>query len=231
MTNLEKPHLITLDVYSALLDVHRGLTENLQRFLGLPPQRALQMAKLWRAKQLERAAMSNSLNIGRTLFRDCTRQSLNYVCELEKISINPKTADDLVACWDTLPLWPEANDALLNIVRQGYDIAILSNGDEEMLAAVSQLFVVDFKFIFSSETAGFYKPHKSVYGLPEKIAGIAPNETLHIAGGANDVLGAVLAGLECVWSNKNNDALLDKRYPAKFEIPNLAMLGSILSQN
>ena len=33
---------------------------------------------MWRAKQLERAAISNSLTLARTSFRECTRQALGY---------------------------------------------------------------------------------------------------------------------------------------------------------
>jgi len=222
--------LITFDVYSALLDVDNGLIGNLQEILSLPLIQAKRMAKLWRSKQLERACLSNSLGIGRTSFQECTRQSLVYVCELENVKIDSELSEKLVASWNSLPPWPEANDALQTIENSGYDLAILSNGDIEMLTAISKSFNVKFKFIFSSETVGFYKPHKSVYHLPQKIAGISPEQTIHIAGGANDVLGAGVAGLNCIWSNKNNDSLLDVRYPAMFEISDLSKLDRILKQ-
>lgn len=228
MPTLKNPLLITFDVYSALLNVHKGVTESLQNAFDLPLEKAAQMARVWRVKQLERAALSNSLNIGRTLFSECTRQSLNYVCKLENISVDNRTKDSLVADWDCLPLWPEADAVLKKLEKNGYDLAILSNGDSRMLEAVSKLFSVKFKFIFSSESVGFYKPHRSVYELPSQMTNICSKNILHIAGGPSDVQGAVIAGLPCVWSNKNKEILLDDRYPADFEICNLSELEAVL---
>ena len=66
-----------------------------------------------------------------------------------------------------------------------------------------------FDYVLSSETAGFYKPHPSVYELATRILGIGCKDVLHVAGGAGDVLGAAAYGMTCYWSNRANDIPLD----------------------
>ncbi len=53
-------------------------------------------------------------------------------------------------------------------------------------------------------------------------------DVLHIAGSANDVLGAVAAGMACVWSNRHGDILLDPAYPPTSVISDLAGVLELL---
>ena len=96
------------------------------------------------------------------------------------------------------------------IKDKGYQTAILSNGDQDQLDSVAGVFGKGvFDYVLSSETAGFYKPHPSVYELPTRILGIGCKDVLHVAGGAGDVLGAAAYGMTCYWSNRANDVPLD----------------------
>ena len=220
--------LIAFDVYSALLDIHGGLSSVFSDATGLDLATVRPMVATWRAKQMERAAASNSLEGQRTSFRDCTRMALDYVCAKHDLELSAKTKEELVFAWDRLPLWPEADAAVSEVKAMGFRIAILSNGDQDMLEAVAGLFTAAFDDVLSSETAGRYKPHASVYALPEKLLGIAPAETLLVAGGHTDVLGAVSYGLPCIWSNKTGDKLLDPAFPPEHEIENLSALAPLL---
>jgi 2-haloacid dehalogenase len=226
---MNKPRLITFDVYSALLDVQNGMTHMFADATSILPHKAGPIVAAWRTKQLEWAAVSNSLGRGRISFRDCTRRSLDYVCQRNSLCLNAKIKEQLIFAWDKLPLLPEADIAVAGLVAKGYQIAILSNGDQDMLEAVGGLFSVSFQHILSSETAGYYKPHPSVYALPDKLLGVACKDTLHIAGGANDVVGAVAYGMPCIWSNKFGDVLIDPTYAPICEIPNLSYLAGLLA--
>ena len=222
--------LIAFDVYSALLDIHGGLSSVFSETTGLDVATVRPMVATWRAKQMERAAASNSLEGARTSFRDCTRMALDYVCARYDLNLSADVKEVLVFAWDRLPLWPEADAAMTEVKAMGFRVAILSNGDQDMLEAVAGLFTASFDDVLSSETAGRYKPHPSVYALPEKLLGIAPAETLLVAGGHTDVLGAVSYGLACIWSNKTGDKLLDPDFPPEREIKDLSALGPLLKE-
>lgn len=206
------PKLVTFDVYMALLDIEGSLVSVVSQELGLEADRARPFVQMWRAKQMERAAISNSLEQGRTSFRAATRMALDYVAARNNITMDPDTHTRLVMAWDTMRPWPEANDVVAAIKAKGIPTAILSNGDQDMLEAVAKLFPAGFDHVLSSEAAGKYKPHPSVYNLPTSVLGIAKSDVLHVAGSANDVLGTVAAGMRCIWSNRHGDRLLDPAY-------------------
>ena len=222
--------LITFDVYSALLDIHGGLSQVLSEATDLALETVRPLVATWRIKQMECAAASNSLERARMSFRDCTRLALDYVCARHDLALSAQAKEGLVFAWDRLPLWPEADAAMTETKAMGFRIAILSNGDHDMLEAVAGLFTTSFDNVLSSESAGRYKPHPSIYALPQELLGVAPAETLHVAGGHTDVLGAVSFGLPCVWSNKTGDKLLDPAFPPDHEIKNLSDLTPLLAK-
>ena len=225
---MAKPDLVTFDVYMALLDIEGSLAPAVAQALDLPPAAATDFVRLWRAKQMERAAISNSLEKERTSFRDATGMGLDYVAAKYGLEIVPDTRARLVAAWDDLNPWPEADAAVSAVKAKGYKTAILSNGDQDMLEAVARHFSAGFDHILSSESAGKYKPHPAVYDLPTTLLGIAMDGVLHVAGSPNDVLGAVAAGMPCVWSNRHGDILLDPRYAPQAEFSDLSGVPELL---
>jgi len=226
--SMQKPKLVTFDVYMALLDIEGSLVPVVADRLGMSADAAATFVRSWRAKQMERAAISNSLDKGHASFRDLTGMALDYVAGHFNVEISPETREGLIGEWDKLKPWPEANEVVGAIKAKGCMTAILSNGDQAMLEAVAQNFSSGFDHILSAETAGKYKPHPTIYNLPTTVLGIDKMDVLHIAGSANDVLGAVAAGIACVWSNRHGDILLDPAYPPTTEISNLAGVPDLL---
>tara|TARA_A100001011_G_scaffold169245_1_gene178211 strand:- start:1020 stop:1715 length:696 start_codon:yes stop_codon:yes gene_type:complete len=223
-----KPKLITFDIYSALVDIYNGLTPLISDVTGLPSQNSHIFLKNWRYKQLQTTYLSNSLNIGRFSFYKCTEMSLDYVCKINKLRIKAGDKKTLISYWNKLPLWPEAFNVISSIISRGYKIAILSNGDQEMLEKLSKSFGFKFDYIFSSESNGFYKPHSSIYELPKIQLGINKSDILHVAGSDVDVIGTVSYGMECLWSNRKGEILIDKKFKPKYESQNLSVLEKIL---
>ncbi len=225
---MPKPKLVTFDVYMALLDIEGSLVPVIADRLNMTANTAATFVRTWRAKQMERAAISNSLDKGRTSFRDATGMALDYVVGRNDVEIFPETREALIRAWDKLNPWPEANEVVGAVKAKGCMTAILSNGDQAMLEAVAHNFTSGFDHILSAETAGKYKPHPAVYNLPTTVLGIDKMDVLHIAGSANDVLGTVAAGMACVWSNRHGDILLDPAYPPTTVISDLTGVPDLL---
>lgn len=223
------PKLVTYDVYMALLDIEGSLVPVVEEALGLSRDSATAFVRLWRAKQMERAAISNSLGTARTPFRQCSAMALDYCLAREGLTPTQDVRWSLVLAWDTMRPWPEADAAIAAVKARGCPTAILSNGDQDMLEAVAKQFSPGaFDHVLSSETAGHYKPHPAVYDLPTKALGIAKADVLHVAGSANDVLGTIAAGMRCVWSNRHRDRLLDPAYPPTHEVASLADVAALI---
>lgn len=224
-----KVKLVTFDVYMALLDIEGSLVPAVRKALNLDADRATAFVRLWRSKQMERAASSNSLGKRRTTFRDCTAMALEYCLGRHHLTPPPDTRRQLVFAWDKMNPWPDAASAIAAVRAKGCRIAILSNGDQDMLEAVARNFSPNtFDHILSSETAGQYKPHPAMYDLPTTALGIARKDFVHVAGSANDVLGAIAAGLRCIWSNRHADRLLDPAYPPTHEIADLTGVADLI---
>jgi len=220
--------LVTFDVYAALFDIAGSLTGRLREAAGLDEARAAQVFQVWRAKQLERAAISNSLARARTSFRDCTRQALGYVERRFGLALGEASRQELVMAWDCLTPWPEAPRVLETLASRGYPLALLSNGDRDMLQALAASLAAPFAHIFSSEDAGTYKPHPAIYELPIRTLGLERAQVLHVAGAANDALGSTAAGIPCYWSNRTGDIPLDPAYAPAFQGRSLEGLLELL---
>ena len=104
--------IVTYDVYMALLDIEGSLTSVVRDGLGLDNGTAAAFVKLWRTKQMERAAASNSLGQGRTSFRDCTAMALDYSLFRHDLTASQETRQDLIYAWDCIKPWPEAGAAI-----------------------------------------------------------------------------------------------------------------------
>ena len=219
--------LITFDVYTALFDIEGSLVPVIRPLLQKQVD-AIELVRVWRQKQLEYALISNSLRHGRVPFAVITRRALDYALNRAQINMDEASCQSLVTAWDRLQLWPEAAEVLNAVKQLGYAVGLLSNGDELMLRILTSRLPIQCDHIFASDQAGHYKPHPSIYELPLKALGMTSDQILHVAGSATDVMGAKAAGLQCAWSNRNQDKVLDDRYQADYEFANLLGLLDII---
>lgn len=215
--------LVTFDVYTALLDYEAGLLGPVANACK-PGADVAGLVRMWRARQLEYAQISNSLQRGRVPFRVLTRRALEYAFARAGQALAAPDAEDLTEAWNRLPPWPEAAAILAALRSRGHELAVLSNGDEKMLCAVTQAAGLRFDHVMASDHAGHYKPHPAMYALPTQRLGLQPAQVLHVAGSSTDVLGAKLGGLRCAWSNRQGDTMLDRDVRPDFEMRDLSGL-------
>jgi 2-haloacid dehalogenase len=221
-----RPDLITFDAYAALADYRSSLLPALEDVLGLDSATASDFLDLWRARQLGITALSNALEQGRISFRQCTALALDYTLNRHRLDVDASSREDLIRAWYPLKPWPEANRVLAALAAKGFRLAILSNGDEDMLEAIAAQLDTPFDHIFSSEQCGLYKPHPSVYGIPGRTLGV--ENYLHVAGSANDVVGARAAGVSCYWSNRQGDRVALPDYAANYQGSDLTGILAII---
>jgi 2-haloacid dehalogenase len=219
--------LITFDVYTALFDIQGSLMPRVATIVDAEAD-AAQLVRTWRTKQLEYALISNSLGRGRVPWRTITARALDYTLGRAKLKIAQSKREELVAAWDELEPWPEANEVMAELRTRGYPIGLLSNGDASMLEALAQRLSIRPEHIFASEAAGHYKPHPSAYALPLDRLKIKPNDLLHVAGSPTDVLGTKSAGLPCAWSNRHGELVLDPGLKPDYEFADLRGILGLL---
>lgn len=220
------PALITFDAYAALSDYRSSLLPVVETISGLDRALASNFLELWRTRQLGVAALSNALQGERISFRTCTALALDYALRRHGLAVDVCVREQLVSAWYPLAPWPEADEVLAALAAKGYPLAILSNGDQDMLEALAAQLATPFQHIFSSEQCGLYKPHPGVYAIPTETLGI--EHYLHVAGSANDAIGATAAGVTCYWSNRQDDCVVLPDYAPDHQGPDLKGLLEII---
>lgn len=220
--------LITFDVYSASLDINGSAVPIVNRVLGWPEEKCLDFFKTWRTQQWSFLLLNNSMSDGYQSYRSITSKTLEYTIKKYEVNLNEEQKKKLMDIWVSFKAWPEAKEVIDEIKRRGYKVAMLSNGDYDMLEPLQNSSGIQFDYIFSAESAGAYKPAESVYDVPSKKTGISKHQMLHVAGSVFDVMGAKAAGCKCAWSNRYSDYVLDPKYEPDYNIKNLSELLNFL---
>ncbi len=219
--------MITFDVYTALFDIESSLTPLVNETLHAGTE-ALGFVRAWRRKQLEYALIGNSLGKARIPFGTITQRALNDTLTRFHLELDETKHRYLLDAWLDLKPWPEAHAVLNTLKARGYALGLLSNGDTEALHILLMNLPPVIDHIFSSEQAGYYKPHPNVYALPVQNLQLGAKELLHVAGSPTDVLGTKAAGLDCAWSNREQQPHLDTSYVADYEMRDLSGLLEFL---
>ena len=104
----------------------------------------------------------------------------------------------------SLPLYPDAREALELSRGRGDRVAVLSNGGrestEKLLRGAGVRDLVDD--VFGVDEVEAYKPDPRPYRLAVERLGGSPQEVVLVAAHAWDVLGALGAGLRAVWVDR-----------------------------
>jgi 2-haloalkanoic acid dehalogenase type II len=127
---------------------------------------------------------------------------------------------------DWLP-FPDTNPALERLRAAGYGLGILSNVDDDLLAATRRHFTVDFDLVVTAQQVHSYKPAAGHFAAARsKLGGI---RWLHAAqSNFHDIVPANSMGIETVWVNRNGEKPLAGGIPTFAEVRNLDELADRL---
>lgn len=186
------------DAFGTLFDVHSAVREHAGA-LGAVSGR---LSEIWRAKQLEYTWINSGLN-RHVPFRDLTRQALLYalaVCELDA-AIAPR----LLRAYQSLQPYREVPNVLRRLKEQGAKLAILSNGDTDMLDEIAANAGLNgvFDALISVEVAGTFKPAPRVYALATEAFGVSAGDISFLSSNRWDIAGAKAFGFKCIWVNRS----------------------------
>ncbi|HKM50429.1 MAG TPA: haloacid dehalogenase type II [Candidatus Bathyarchaeia archaeon] len=225
-----KVSAITFDVYSAIFDLHTSLVPQVDRCLkevrsSVSP---VEFFRNWRETQLRYAQISTNLCKEHFKFIDLTRYSLSYACRKFEVNLDDNARLKLVDAWSHLEPYSDVEPVLNHLKDAGFRIAMLSNGDMDMLQTLSSRLSVKFDAIYSADTVAVYKPHPKIYHQPVKAWNLQPPQIMHVAGSPTDAIGAKASNLTSVWVNRIG--IMGEELPFKpdYEIRTLTDLTTIL---
>ncbi len=191
-----KVRVLMFDLYGTVVDMQGGLTEAIAPYLkakgwnGRPDA----LVTWWRRTHFENSMIDALLHREHTPYREIGRRALTYTLERAGIAHTQDEVKQLVAKIETLRPFPDVVAALAKL-KQRYQLAILSNGDPDMLENARPHLGIEFDHFISVAAAGSFKPHVATYRKAAELLGLAPDAILFVANHAFDCVGAKAYGM------------------------------------
>ena len=206
------------DAYGTLFDAHSATLRHAAE-IGPETQR---LADIWRAKTLEYSWI-HALAGKPTTFRKLLKSGLNFALAATGTDA-PGRPEKLMAGYDDLTPFPDVKDALAALRKKRSRIAVLSNGDPDMLDKAARAAGIDglIDHILSAHEVGVFKPSARVYRLAMTKFGAAREDITFVSSNRWDVAGASAFGFAgAIWLNRSHapDEYLDM--PPTLTIPDL----------
>ena len=196
--------VVIFDQYGTIVDMQKGLTEAVMPFLekkgwtGKPSS----FVTWWRRTHFENSMIDALCDRGHTPYRQIGHRAVSYVMDRCGIAHTQDEVRWLVAQIETLKPFPDVIAALEQLQRAGYKLAVLSNGDRDMLKAAGPHIGFQFDHVISVQEAGYFKPHWKTYAKAEEIIGSDRSSILFVANHAFDSIGAKSYGTRTVFIDR-----------------------------
>jgi 2-haloacid dehalogenase len=188
------------DAYGTLFDVHAAIGRH-RAAIG---EDADALSALWRAKQLEyswtRTLMSRYLD-----FWQLTQEALDFALSRFP-EVDKRLRAQLLDAYWRLDAYPDVAPVLTRLRQMGHQLAIFTNGTQEMAEAAanasSVLPLVDM--VVSVDRVRQFKTTPAVYqNLCERLD-MTPREICLVSSNRWDIAGGSAFGLRTVWVNRTN---------------------------
>jgi 2-haloacid dehalogenase len=195
--------LLMFDQYGTVVDMQGGLSAAVAPYLrgkgwnGRPDA----FVTWWRRTHFENSMIDALLHREHIPYRRIGEISVDYTLERAGIAHTDEEVSWLVAQIEKLKPFPEV-PAALERLRARYRLAILSNGDPDMLEAACAHHGLAFDHIISVATAGAFKPHAATYRKAAEIVGLPMEQILFVANHAFDCVGAKAAGMRTAFIDR-----------------------------
>jgi 2-haloacid dehalogenase len=211
------------DAYGTLFDVHSAAA----KFAGEIGPQWERMSQLWRTKHLEYTWIHAAT--GRhSSFRLLAERSLDTAAAMVggiPDGLKPK----LLSAYQTLSAYPDVPEVLASLKARGDKLAILTNGDPDMIAAAVTSAGLNgvFDAVLTVSAVGVFKPAAAVYQLATDRFSCAPADITFLSSNRWDVAGGHVFGFKTAWVNRTSAPNEYPDMPADRVIPDLRALAVV----
>lgn len=203
-----KYDLITFDCYGTLIDWDKGISS---AFIDAAASDGVTLEReqvLAAYNGIERVVEAERYRP----YRDVLAESALRVASRVGWQLNRDRADFLSR---SLPKWQpfaDTNVALERLKALGYQLGILSNIDDDLLAKTLRQFTVSFDLLVTAEQVGSYKPADGHFLAARQVIGKL--SWLHAAqSNFHDVIPARRLLIPVAWINRNRESALEGGTP------------------
>lgn len=207
-TPLSLPKAVIFDAYGTLFDVHSVLAAAEQLFAG----RGHELSLLWRQKQIEYTQLRTLAGLQGEHYRnfwDITIDALRHTAAKLGLDLTAGIEKRLMDEYACLSVFPDTVPVLRQLREAGIGLAILSNGNPQMLevAVKSSGMAGLFDHVLSVDSVRLFKPAAAAYSLGTTAFGAAPREIAFVSSNSWDICGATWFGYTTFWLNRTHAPL------------------------
>ncbi|MDS0277018.1 haloacid dehalogenase type II [Halomicroarcula sp. S1AR25-4] len=191
---------LTFDSYSTIVDVEAAEKALSERVPDPQP-----VSRLWRSRSLAYTFIANAVDAYKP-FYEMNRDALQYALDAHGVDISTEDRDEILAVYHELDVFDDVREGMNRLYDAGYDLYVVSNGNPEMLDSM-----VDHAGIgglvedtVSADEIGTFKPDAELYRHAAARTGTPIDEIAHVTAGYFDVYGAMHAGMQGVWVNRDD---------------------------
>jgi len=220
---------LVFDQYGTVVDMQGGLTEAVAPFLAGKgwkgdPHR---FVTWWRRTHFENSMIDALCDRGHTSYRQIGQGAVAYVMDRAGIAYSNEEVQWLVSQIETLKPFPDVLE-VLHRLHEYFRLAILSNGDRDMLETARPHIGFDFEAVISVEEAGYFKPHYATYAKACEILGEDPSRILFVANHAFDCIGAKASGMRTAFIDRRKRPFGETRHAPDLIVEDFQALAGAL---
>lgn len=187
--------VLTFDCYGTMIDWESGIFAALRPILAANGKNLTDTRVLEIYAELEPRYQQGSFRPYREVLQAVARgfgEKLGFVTSDQEARSLP----------ESLPSWqpfPDTVEALKKL-KSRYQLAVLSNVDDDLFAASAEKLEVPFDHVITAQQARAYKPSLKIFRLALERTGVPPQNLLHVGQSIyHDVLPAQTMGISTVW--------------------------------
>lgn len=207
----------TLDCYGTLIDWNLGIRTQLERLFGV--ERAPQL--LERYHEIEPELESEPFRS----YREVLALALERLAQDAQIQLPEGEAGSLATSLPDWPPFPEVPTALAELRERGWQLAILSNTDRDLIAASQRRLGVPIDLAVVAEDVASYKPAHAHWKHFFEATTAERDRHVHIGASLfHDISPVRDLGLRSVWINRleeKADPVPDRELPDLSNLPNV----------
>lgn len=224
-----KVKVVMFDQYGTVVDMQAGLTEIATPFLkqkgwtGNPGS----FVTWWRRTHFENSMIDALLHKAHTPYREIGHAAVAHTMDRAGIDYTLEEVKYLVGCIERLKCFPDVPEALARL-KTKYKIAVLSNGDPDMLEAAKGHHGIAFDQVISVAVANSFKPHVATYTRAAEIMRVRMDEVLFVANHAFDCIGAKAAGMHSAFIDRRKRPFGHTPYQPDIRVDDMRSLADLM---
>jgi 2-haloacid dehalogenase len=198
MLDLTRFKVLTFDCYGTMIDWETGIFSVLRPILEAHNKKIADATLLELYSELEVSAEQGEFLRYRDVLHSVVR-GLGERLGFAPTDAEVRSLPESLANWQPFPDTVEA----LRKLKTRYELAVLSNVDDDLFAATAPKLEVAFNYVITAQQARCYKPCMRIFKLAEDRSGVSRDQWLHVGQSIyHDVIPAQSLGVATVWVNR-----------------------------